>query len=177
MVNLLKNNSTIGLYITEDNGNKITGDTPEDLDLDLVGTVGVNWIHFENIVRFEEKATANMEGEFTGWKTWQIDAASGTAASTGGARRVFFMITVECNETTAENFKKFFTLNVKIGDTLKYLIKQTASSSFEQFSNNVASMHPWAAVIIRGYDIVEMANSGKDLKLINIACEEILTRN
>ena len=176
MVDKIKTHSEIGLYITEDQGGAVAANTPGEIDLDLVGTIGNEWIHFSNIQRFEEKATFNKETDFVGIKTWQTSEFGGVQASTGGARRLFFMITVETDETTAEYMKTFGMLNVKIGDTLKYLVKQTAAESFEQFSNLAGVSKKVSSVIVRGYNIVEIAQSGKDVKIINIALEHIDAR-
>ncbi len=175
MVNKIKTNSTQGLYFTEEQGGSIAGNTPGEIDLDLLA-LGNTYIYFDTLLRFEEKSTFNQETGFTGHKTWQIDAAGGVQSSTGGGRKNFFMITVEADETTAEHMKTFVMLNVKIGDGIKYLVKQTAAEVFEQFANSVGTLRKAVAVIIRGIDIVEKADSGKDVKLINIACEQIKQR-
>jgi hypothetical protein len=175
MVNYIKNNSSQGLYITEDQGSQIGNNTPGNIDLDQL-SLGDSYIYFDNIQRFEEKTTYNREEAFVGWKTVQ-DASTKIAATTGGGKRNWFLISVECNLTTAENFKKLATLNAKISDELKYIVKQYASESFEQFTNESGTLKKWAGIIIRGYDIVEKHDSGYDVKLINIACEQIMSRN
>lgn len=175
LVNKIKNNSALGLYFTEEQGGAIAGNTPGEIDLDSL-VLGNSYIFFPIILRFEEKSTFNQEQGFTGYKTWQIDAASGVQVSTGGGRKNFFMITVESDETTAEHMKTFVMLNVKIGDGIKYLVKQTASEAFEQFANSVGTLRKAAAVIIRGIDITEVGDKGKDVKLITIACEQIKLR-
>lgn len=174
LVNKIKDSSTQGLYFTEEQGGAIAGNTPGEIDLDLL-VLGNSYIYFDTLLRFEEKSTFNLETGFTGYKTWQIDAASGVQATTGGARKNFFMSTVETDETTAENLKTFVMLNVKIGDGIKYLVKQTASEAFEQFANSVGTLRKAVAIIIRGIDITEV--EGKALKLITIACEQIKQRN
>lgn len=175
MVNKIKNNSTQGLYFTEEQGGSIAGNTPGEIDLDSL-VLGDTYIYFDTINRFEEKTTYNREGEdFIGFKTWQSGAAS-VQASTGGGKRTYFLITVECDETTAEHLKTFGVRNVKAGDGIKYLIKQTASEVFEQFPNSAAALKKAVAIIIRGHDIAEIGEAGKDVKLINIACEQISSR-
>lgn len=173
--NPIKTNSTQGLYLTEEEDGSIAGNTPGEIDLTNL-VLGNSYIYFDTILRFEEKSTFNQETGFTGLKTWQIDAAGGVQSSTGGGRKNFFMITIETDETNAEHLKTFVMLNVKIGDGLKYIVKQTASEAFEQFANSVGTLRKAAAIIIRGIDIVEIANSGKDVKVINIACEQIKQR-
>lgn len=175
MVNKIKNNSTQGLYITEEQNNSISNNTPGEIDLDQL-SLGDTYIYFDTINRFEEKATFNREDpDWTGFKTWQSGSLD-AQASTGGGMRVFYMCTVEVDETTAENLKKLAALNVVIGDTIKYLVKQTASEAFEQFPDGSGVLKKWTAIIIRGYDITEIANSGKDVKIINFVCERITAR-
>lgn len=180
MVNKIKNNSTQGLYIIEDDGTSITANTPGEIDLDLQ-TLGTQYMYFDTILRFEEKSTYNREGsDWIGFKTWATGEGS-SQASTGGAAKTFYMATVEDDETTAEAMKRMGILNVKTGSAagagkIKYLVKQTASEAFEQFPNSAGSLRNYTAIIIRGSDIVEIASSGKDVKLINIAIERITAR-
>lgn len=174
---LLKNNSTQGIYITADNAGKIAANTPGDLDLDGL-TLGTNYIYFDIVLRFEEKATFNREEpDFLGWKTW----SSGTTtvqATTGSAYKNFFLISVEVDETTAEYMKTLAKWNVRRADEQMFLIKQTASEAFEQFPNSAVALKKFCKIIIRGIAIVEMTNSaGKDVKVINLACEQIDARN
>ena len=173
---LLKNNSTQGIYITNDVAAKITGDTPGDLDLTTL-VLGSTYIYFDTIARFEEKTTFNREEpDFIGFKTWSIDQNT-VQASTGGGSKTVFLITVETDETTAELTKTFAKLNVKRAAGIKYLIKQTASEAFEKFPDSTSTLKQFASVIIRGIDVLEKADSGKDVKLINIACEQVALRN
>ena len=180
MVNKIKSNSTQGIYITEDEGGAVAGNTPGEIDLDNL-TIGTKYIYFDTLLRFEEKSTYNREGnDWIGYKTWATGQGT-VQASTGGAAKTFFMITVEVDETTAEYVKQMGILNVKTGSTsgvgkIKYLVKQTASEAFEQFPNSAGVLKKMTAIIIRGSDIVEIANSGKDVKLINIALERITVR-
>lgn len=175
MANLIKNNSTQGLYITEEEGGSIAGDTPGEIDLaNLV--LGDSYIYFDTILRFEEKGTFNREDpDWTGFKTWQSGSLD-VQASTGGGMKVFYMCTVETDETTAENLKLVAALNVVIGDGIKYLVKQTASEAFETFPNGSGVAKKATAIIIRGYNIVEIGNSGKDVKMVNFVCERITAR-
>ena len=178
MANKIKNNSTQGLYITEDEGGAVAGDTPGEIDLDNL-VLGDSYIYFDTILRFEEKATFNDEGlDFFGFKTFSTGTIGDldVQANTGEGMRVFYMCSVETNETTAENLKLLAAKNVIIGDGIKYLIKQTASEAFETFPNGSAVAKKVTAIIIRGYDIVEIAISGKDVKVINFVCERITER-
>ncbi len=180
MVNLLKNNSTQGLYITEEEDGQIANNTPGEIDLDNL-TLATMYIYFDTIIRFEHKLTYNRDGDdWTGFKTWQT-AAGTVGSSTGGAKRGIFLITVEVNETTAENLERMGILNVKIGSTsgvgkIKYLVKQSASEAFRQFPNSSGALLNYTAIIIRGVDIAELADKGKDILLANLLCEEITTR-
>lgn len=177
---LLKNNSTQGLYILEEENGQIANNTPGEIQLTNL-TLGTMYVYFDIILRFEHKSTYNKEGDdFTGFKTWQRSPGA-VQASTGGGKRGFFMITVECNETTAENLERMGVLNVKIGSTsgvgkIKYLVKQTASEAFRQFPNSGGTFRKSAAIIIRGVSATEMADSGKDVNVVNIALEEIEAR-
>ena len=172
----IKATTTQGLYIIEDIGGKIA--TPGDIDL-AGGVLGNTYIYFDTIIRFEHKITFNKEGpDFTGFHTWQQGIAQ-IAKSTGGGRRAFFMITVECDETTIENLEKLAILNVAPGDGKKYLVKQTAGSGatgaayFRQFPNAAGTLADITPIIIRGVDSVEVADKGKDVVLTTILCEEI----
>ena len=176
MVNLLKNSSTQGLYITIDNAGKIVANTPGDLDLDGL-SLGTQYVYFDTLARFEEKGTFNREEpDFIGFKSWQT-AATTVNASTGGGSKAVFLITVETDETTGEYVKTLSKLNVKIGGGQLYIVKQTASEAFEQFPNSSSTLKKYVPIIMRGYNIIEKADSGKDVKLINIACEQIDARN
>jgi len=73
--------------------------------------------------------------------------------------------------------KTLAKLNVKIGGGQLFIVKQTASEAFEQFPNSSSTLKKYAPVIIRGINIIEKADSGKDVKLINMACEQIDARN
>ena len=173
---LLKNNSTQGLYLAQDDAGKIAANTPGDLDLNNL-TLGTNYIYFDTVLRFEEKATFNIEGnDFVGFKTWQSGSRA-VQASTGRGIRTFFLISVEVDETTAEYMKTLGKFNVNVGDGQLFLIKQTASEAFEQFPNSSVALKKFAKIIIRGADIVEVAEGGKDVKIINIACEQIDARS
>ena len=180
MVNKIKNNSTQGLYIVEDDGASIAADTPGEIDLDLL-VLGTKYIYFDNILGFNERGTANKESDdFVGFKTWNT-ANFKTQANTGGAYRIFYTITTETTETVAENLKLIFALNsvnnaVSGQGKIKYLVKQTATTSFEKFVNSAGVLKNATAVIIRGYDIVEKGTSGKDVKAITFACERITSR-
>ena len=175
MVNLLKNNSTQGLYFVEEENGQILNDTPGEIDLDNL-SLNDTYIYFETILRFEEKLTFNKEGkDWTGFWTWQ-DGNNGARAGTGGGMKSFYLITVETDETTAENLKRLASLNVVPTDGLKYLVKQTAASAFEKFPNESSVLKNASGIIIRGVDIVEIAESGKDVKVINIACERVTGR-
>lgn len=180
MVNLLKNNSVQGLYFTEEENGQIANNTPGEIDLDNL-TLATMYIYFDTIIRFQHKVTYNREGDdWIGLKTWA--SGQGTVqASTGGAKRGVFLITVEADETTAENLERMGILNVKTGSVsgtgkLKYLVKQTAASAFRQFPNSAGALVNYTAIIIRGSDSTEIADKGKDVLLINIACEEITAR-
>ena len=176
MVNFIKNNSTQGLYIVEEENGRIAADAPGDIDLaNLV--LGDTYHYFDTLLRFEEKATFNREEpDWTGFKTSQ-DGSLKALGITGGGMRVFYMNTVETNQTEAENIKLLASLNVVIGDGIKYLVKQNASESFETFPNDVPVLKKATPVIIRGYDIVEIGTSGNDVKLVNFVCERITSRN
>jgi hypothetical protein len=180
MVNLLKNNSSQGLYFTNDFGGKILAGTPEDLDLDSL-TENTHWIYFDKIIRFEHKTTYNNENEFfRGFSTWNEDQCK-VAANTGGHRKSVFFITVECDEDKVEYLERFGTYEVKLlSDTGRtnglYMIKQTASTAFRKFPNNAGTLNEFCEIIIRGIDIVELAESGKDMQMCNIAVEEIWDR-
>lgn len=176
MANKIKNNSTQGLYFSEEQGGAIVANTPGEIDLALLA-LGDTYIYFDTILRFERKKTYNREENFTGFKTFQNSITSPSIQSnTGSGKRAFFMVTVECDETTAELLEQFCDRNVVSGDGIKYLIKQTASEAFRQFPNAAFVLKKFAAVIIRGIDVVEIANNGKDVQVVNIACEEINAR-
>lgn len=181
MVNKIKNNSDIGVYITEDEGGAVAGNTPGEIDLDNL-VIGTKYIYFNDVLRFEEKSTYNREDpNWTGFKTWQTTAQGGVQASTGGGAKTFYLLSVQTDETTAEHMKQMGILNVKTGATtgvgkIKYLVKQTAAEVFEQFPDPNGNLRKTVAIIIRGADIVEKADSGKDVKLINIALERITVR-
>ena len=177
MAPLLKNNSTQGVYIAADDAGKIAANTPGDLDLGNL-ILGTNYIYFDVVLRFEEKTTFNREGlDFMGWKTLNYGNTS-VQATTGGSYKNLFLVSVETDETGAELMKTLSKYNVRSGDEQFFLIKQTASEAFEQFPNSAVVLKKFARIIIRGIDIVEMTNSsGKDVKVINIACEQIDARN
>lgn len=173
MANLIKNNSTQGLYITEEEDGQIANNTPGEIDLDNLA-LGDKYIYFDTLLRFEEKTTFNREDpDWIGFKTLQVGDLN-VRASTGGGMRTFYMCTVETNVATAQYLKTLGALNVIAADGLKYIVKQTASEVFELFPNSSGVNKKAIAIIIRGFDIVEV--EGKDLKLINIACERVISR-
>lgn len=178
MANKIKNNSTQGLYITEEENGQIANDTPGEIDLDNL-VLGDSYIYFDIVSRFEEKATFNKEGDdWTGFKTWQRSSSDlSVEASTGGAMRVFYLCTVETNLAGAQFIKRLSALNVFIGDGIKYIVKQNASESFETFPNDSATLRKATPIIIRGYDIVELGNPASTVKMVNFACERITARN
>ena len=178
MVNKIKTNSTQGLYITEDEGGAVAADTPGEIDLANLA-VGDTYVYFDTILRFEEKATFNDEGlDFFGFKTSSTGSTGDlkVQAITGEGMKVFYMCTVETDETTAENLKLLAAKNVIIGDGIKYLVKQTASEAFETFPNGAGVAKKVTAVIIRGYDIKEIGDKGEDVKIIDFVCERITER-
>ena len=178
MATLLKNNSAVGLYILEEENDQLeTNNTPGEIDLENL-TLGDTYIYFDTVIRFEHKVTANKEGtDFVGFWSWQSAATPGSvSASTGGARRGYILATVETTATQQANFEKFFNLNAAVGDGQKFLIRQWASETFREFPYG-ATNKKYAKVIMRGYDITETEDKGKDCQLLNIAFEEVSTRN
>jgi hypothetical protein len=166
----------IGLYFVEEENGQIAANTPGGIDLGNL-TLGDTYIYFDTVLRFEHKLTFNKESDnFIGFWTWG-SGNNTVATGTGGASRGYFMITVECDETTVENLEKLTKLNVVAGDGLKYLVKQTASAVFRQFPNSSAALKNYAPIVVRGVDAVEIDTSGKDVQIVNIACEEITTRS
>lgn len=180
MVNLLKNSSTQGLYLLEEENGQIANNTPGEIDLDNL-TLGTMYIYFDTVLRFQEKSSFDWSiPDWAGFHTWQTGDNAVQASTTGGTR-TFYIISVEHDETTAENLKRIASLNVINNTTtaqgkIKHLVKQTASEAFEKFPNSSVVNINSTAIIIRAIDIVEMAERGKDLKVSNITCERITFR-
>ena len=89
------------------------------------------------------------------------------------------MITVEGTETQAEQAEQFLKLNnrgsLATAANIRYLLKQTATTVFRQFPNASGTLKQYCPVILRGVDAVEVADKGKDVQLITLACEEVHT--
>lgn len=175
MATLLKNNSAIGAYITEDFGGKIVANTPGDLDLDNL-TLYTDYIYLANFLRLEFKGTANYDSvEWYGHKT--ISYGNGRATHhTGTAERMFWMLTAEDTEANAVGMKKLWKLdNRTIAGWHLYLIIQRASETFLENPLPAGTLKKYIPVIIRGVNTVEIADSGKDVQLITVGLEEVHT--
>ena len=174
MVNKIKTNSTVGLYITEDQGGAIGSNTPGEIDLDSLSE-GDTYIFCPIVIQFRHLLTFNDEGdERKGHSVYFANGSGLVGHSTGEADRG--MLTVVCEVTTANgsNLKKFGKLNNRIGDGQKYLVHQYAAEVFEEFPNASGTLKKYIPVIVRGVDVTEQA--GKfDSKMAIFALEELWT--
>ena len=175
MATLLKNNSSVGVYILEDEGGWVAANTPGEADLDNLA-VGDTYIYFDSVISLQHKVTSNYESDDRpGFKTWYSGSLSIKSNGGFGARFGYILLSAEVDATTQANFELFYNRNCVTGDGQKYLVRQWASETFRQFPYQSANKN-YAKIIMRGYDITEVEDKGKDVQLLNIAMEEVTSR-
>lgn len=174
MVNKIKTNSTVGLYILQDQGGWVAANTPGEADLDLLSDGDTYW-YGPLVLQFRHMLTFNDEGDSRkGHSTYFATGSGLLGHSTGEADRG--MLTVACEVTTANGskIKKFAKLNNRIGDGQKYLVHQYASETFEEFPNASGTLKKYLPVIVRGVDVIEQ-DGRNNTKLATIGLEELWT--
>lgn len=162
MANLLKNNSTQGLYILTDQGGWVAANTPGEADLALL-SLGTTYLYFDSVIRFESNQSHNYESDLErGLKSW-ADGEGTRDWSTGGAEKQFILVMAETDLTTAELtefFAKYWN-RIARGSTEIYLVRQKATTTFRQFPNNTPALKKYIPVILRGVNSIETGNIDK----------------
>ena len=166
---LLKDNGQ-GIYITDDLAAKIVSNTPGDLTL---GTLGTDYIYLDEIVLFKRSLNlGNQSDNMPGHQINKIGAGK-TGHNTGEGDLGGFIINATGNETLAENTEKFSKRQNRTGAEAIYLIRQTASDVFRNFSNDAFALKKYCPVIIFTMESTEVHEKGFDNLLINIMCGEV----
>ena len=173
MVNLVKNNSSAGLYIAADDGGKILANTPGDLDLANL-TPGSQYVYFAKLDTFHEVKTANRDVNQLGYLVnYQTDGIS--FHTTGGGVVELISLTVTCSETIMGYVKILLKTYDKVANRglNPYLFKQVASESFRPFYTAAGVAKKYCPVIIRGLEAHETSAGGKDLQHLTIALQVV----
>lgn len=164
-----------GVWITEEENGQIAANTPGGLTYTNL-VEGDSYIYLDTIIKFEHKLSSIREGvEFLGFKTMQVGTRKVQANAGGGIRGVI-IITAMVKEDIGQKLKTLFYKHVAIGDGNKYLVRQRAATTFEQFPDNTATLKNYAEIIIRNMGFVETNDGGKDKKIVIIACEQVAQR-
>ena len=172
MVNKIKNNSTVGFYITEEQGGAISGNNPAEIDLDSLSQ-GTQYIFCPIVIQFRHALTFNDEGNSRKGHSVYFASGSGLVGkSTGEADKGLIMVTCEVTTANGAILKAFSKLNNRIGDANKYLVHQYASEVFETFPNASGTLKKYLPVIVRGIDVTEQ-NGVFDSRLAIFALEEV----
>jgi hypothetical protein len=169
MVNLIKNATSVGIYITIDNASKITGNTPGDLDLDQL-TLGTNYVYLADFQSELVVKDATKSEKFAGWVFGAKGAAALTQKTlgyTGEAVQGTIVITAVVDDTTDQNLQKLFdTANDK--DSAQYfLLHQFASETFRQFSY-AQTLKKFAYVCLVGYTSTTTNTTGKFMYTVQL---------
>lgn len=166
---LLKNNGQ-GIYISQDNASKITGDTPGDLTL---GTLGQNYIYIDEIVMFKHTLSFGSQGDnMPGLQINRIGSGK-TGWTTGNADLGGFILNAIVDETGAEQAEEFGKRSNRDNAAAIYLVKQTASDVFRTFPNNAFAQKKYCPTIIFSVDTAEKMESKKDHVLANFLLGEV----
>lgn len=174
MVNKIKTNSTVGLYITEDQGGAIGSNTPGEIDLDSL-TEGDKYIFCPIVIQFRHALTFNDEGpDRKGHSVYFASGAGKMGHSTGTADKGLLMVTCEVTNANGAKLKKFAKLNNRIGDGVKYVVHQYAAETFEEFPIAAGTLKKYLPVIVRGIDVTEQGGKN-DNKMAIFALEEVQT--
>jgi len=174
MVNKIKNNSTVGLYITEEQGGSIAANTPGEIDLDSLSD-GDTYIYCPIVIQLRHALTFNNEGpDRKGHTVYFANGAGKMGHSTGTADKGLLMVTCEVTNANGSKLKKLAKLNNRIGDGVKYLVHQYASETFEEFPLASGTLKKYIPVIVRGIDVSEQGGK-KDNKMAIFALEEVQT--
>lgn len=174
MVNKIKTNSTVGLYITEDQGGAKAANTPGEIDLDLL-TEGDKYVFCPIVLQFKHALTFNDEGDSRkGHSVYFATGAGKMGHSTGTADKGLLMVVCEVTNANGAKLKTFSKLNNRIGDAEKLLVHQYAAETFEEFPNAAGTLKKYLPVIVRGIDITEQGGKN-DSKMAIFALEEVQT--
>ena len=158
MVNYIKNNSTQGIYITTEQGGNIAGNTPGNIDLDLL-ILGNTYIYFDSVMRFEYRISTTTEGGDSTFVGHNVSAITpgGLTSWTGQAEKGNVIIIAEVDHATAYLVERFVKQNNRTGsDSGRYLVKQYASNSFEEFPSDSLAKVKYLPVLSSGCTVVEI---------------------
>jgi len=168
---------TYGVWIVEEEDTQIASNTPGGITYTNL-VLGDTYIYLDDIITFTHKFISQREGEdILGWKSIQTNSTGKIEGQTGGGLRSSFIITAMVDEATSEYLKRFFKLHVVAEDGNKYLVHQRATTTFEQFPNSAGVLKKYAEIIIRGIDIKETNDGGKDAKIATLVLEDCHDRN
>lgn len=173
MVNLVKTNSVAGIYIAADDGGKILGNTPGDLDLDNL-TPGSEYVYFAKVDSFDERITANRDANDLGYLVAYITDGKASHLTGGGVVHLV-ELRVTCSETIMGYMKRLLKTYNKVANRglNPYLFKQVAAESFRPFHNAAGVPKKYCPVIIRGLQVSEHSGGGKDLQHLTIALQVV----
>ena len=176
MVDLISSNAW-GVYIVEEENGQIAANTPGGIDLDNL-VEGDTYIYFDQVLTFDQKYMSQREGDdFLGWKTMQTSSSGTVSGNVGGGYRHFITFMAKVTEALGEKMGTLFVKHVASGDGDKYLVHQRATTTFEQFSNTSGTLKNYCEIIIRGFELKETDQKGKDNKIVIITLEECHNRN
>ena len=190
IANLIKNNSTQGVYLLIDESNHLlTNNKPGDIDIaDIGGTMilGQTYIYFDSVMRLEHRLSFVSEGG-DNWVNHNLSAypAGRVEHWTGECDKGNLILMAECDDETAFYAKNFCKKNNRAGNdgealsTHRYLIHQYASETFEKFPNHLAALtyangKQYLPIIVSGCDVIEMEGI-KDRKQVIIGMWESWT--
>lgn len=177
MVNKIKNATIWGIYILEDQNAWVAANTPGEADLDSL-SLGDTYIYFKDPLQFSVQLMSQKEGdELLGWETIQTSNNGTLSGNVYGGARALYIIQAKIDSTTGGHLQTLFRKHVQAGDGNKYIIFQTATTTFEPFSTVTGVVKNYAEIIIRKVDIGFKDNAGINNKLAMIICEQIGDRN
>lgn len=152
MVSLLKNTTTHGLYIIEEQGGSIAANTPGEIDLDSL-TEGTDYIYIEDITSYGKALGFMKKGDNQyGWEVIGLGAGKTQKLTYGDDERLI-QFTFECTEAQKELIEPFGVKNNSFIDAQKYLVWQHGATDFEQYPNATGTNKNYAPVIVLGCEI------------------------
>jgi len=173
MVNYIKNHSASygyqGLFFVRGKNGAaydawVTANTPGDCDLDLL-TENTTWIYFDSVMRLQCSWTSIYEDDVhIGFRTYPGKEEAETDYYTGGADRQIFLAIVETDRATCEGMEtvmKYWNKATRINTEELILVRQYATTTFRQFSNQNIALKKYLPVIINGISYIELGTTDK----------------
>ena len=177
MVTYLKNND-IGAYIVEEQGANISGNTPGNIDLDLL-TEGDTYIYINDVLNLTYTINNRYGERFPGFELWSYGGGKTEYFTTEG-QQVGLILRGVINNSNSFKVEKFCKLNNRVGDPQKYLVRMYATgaasgANFRSFSDGAGTQKYYTPVIAYIYSDTEKDSAGKDNINFEIQMVEVWT--